>query len=132
MQNDFPIAIFIGTAGGLIAGCAVGGYQLVTGMSQTAKDTVGILLVTLPAAVLLIGVVIYMMQRRPQRQPRPSEHSNAGQDWATGDSAAPYHIQYPHPSAKGLPAPQYDETLIYNPPQTATARQWAIVDEVKQ
>ena len=127
MQNDFPIAVFVGTVGGLIAAAAVGAYQIATGMSQNAKDTVGILLVTLPSAILLIAVIIYMMQRRPQRQSRPVEHGNVGQDWDT-----PYHIQHPHPSAKGLLAPQYDETLIYNPPQAATTRQWAIVDEVKR
>jgi len=126
MQNDFPIAIFVGTVGGFIAAAAVGAYQIATGMSQTAKDTVGILLVTLPFVILLIACIIYMVQRRPQRQPRLVEHSNAGQDWDT-----PYHTQHPHPSAKGLPPPQYDETLIYNPPQAATTRQWAIVDEVK-
>jgi len=126
-QNPLPIALFLGITGGIIVACAIFAYQLITGMSQTAKDTAGILLVAGPLLLLLVIGIIWVMRKPQPRHTRPAEPSETGQDWA-----APYHIQHPHPSAaKGLPAPQYDETLIYNPPQAATTRQWAIVDEVK-
>lgn len=132
-QNPLPIALFLGITGGLIAAAAIAAYQLITGMSQSAKDTAGILLVVGPLLLLLVIGIIWAMRKPQPRQTRPAEHDNAGQDWAAGNSAAPYHIQYPHPSAtKGLPAPQYDETLIYTPPQANRARNWAIVDEVKK
>ncbi len=132
-QNPLPIALFLGITGGIIVACAIFAYQLITGMSQAAKDTAGILLVAGPLLLLLVVGIIWVMRKPQPRHTRPAEPSETGQDWAAGNSADPYHIQHPHPSAaKGLPAPQYDETLIYTPPQANKARNWAIVDEVKQ
>lgn len=132
-QTDLSIAVFVGITGGLIAACAVGAYQLVTGMSQSAKDTAGILMVVLPIGALFTMAVIWLMRRKPQNRQQIDD--------AIIDTR-PYHQQYPLPrqlpqhapqQAISAPAgPQYDETLIYTPPQANKARNWAIVDEVKR
>jgi hypothetical protein len=35
-QNPLPTALFLGITGGIIAACAIGAYQIVAGMSQSA------------------------------------------------------------------------------------------------
>mgnify|MGYP000845508805 FL=1 len=126
-QNPFPIALFLGITGGIALAFAIGAYQLVTGMSQAAKDTAGIVLAVLSVAgVVIIGIVFALRHSPARRHAEPPP---------TIDTR-PYHIQHPLPRPAQLTAapagPQYDETLIYTPPQSNRARNWAIVDEVKQ
>ena len=131
-QNPLPIALFLGITGGIIVACAIGAYQLITGMSQAAKDTAGILLIVLPIGALFAMAVIWLMRRKPQNRQQADNVVDMGV----------YHVQYQLPrqlpqhapqQAISAPAgPQYDETLIYTPPQANKARNWAIVDEVKQ
>jgi len=126
-QNPFPIALFLGITGGIVLAFSVGAYQLVTGMSQSAKDTAGIVLAVLSVAgVVIIGIVFALRHSPARRHAEPTP---------TIDTR-PYHIQHPLPRPAQLPAgaagPQYDETLIYTPPQASRARNWAVVDEVKR
>ena len=132
-QNPLPIALFLGITGGIITACAIGAYQIVAGMSQSAKDAAGILLTVLPIASLFaMAIIIWLTRRKPQNRQHVDNVIDMGL----------YHVQYPLPrqlpqhapqQAISAPAgPQYDETLIYAPPQANKARNWAIVDEVKR
>ena len=125
-ENPLPTALFLGITGGIITACAIGAYQLITGMSQAAKDTAGILLIVLPIGALFAMAVIWLMRRKP-----PTQQSIA-QD---AIDMRPYHVQYPLPrqlpqQAISAPAgPQYDDSVMFAPQQAKT-RQWAIADEV--
>ena len=131
-ENSLPTALFLGITGGIITACAIGAYQLITGMSQAAKDTAGILLIVLPIGALFAMAVIWLMRRKPQNQ------QSIAQD---AIDMRPYHVQYQLPrqlpqhatqQAISAPAgPQYDDSIAFNPQQAKT-RQWAIADEVQR
>ena len=124
-ENPLPTALFLGITGGIIVACAIGAYQLITGMSQAAKDTAGILLIVLPIGALFAMAVIWLMRRKPQNRQQADDTIDM----------RPYHVQYPLPrqlpqQAISAPAgPQYDDSIAFNPQQAKT-RQWAIADEV--
>jgi hypothetical protein len=80
-------------------------------------------------ASVAVGVLAFLVIRQ-NRQPARTAHQPPTGDWV-------YYVQHPlpKPTAHQLSAPagpQYDETLIYTPPQANKARNWAIVDEVKR
>lgn len=130
-QTDLSIAVFVGTTGGIIAACAVGAYQLINSMSQSAKDVAGILLIVLPIGALFTMAVIWLMRRKPQNRQQIDDAIDM----------RPYHVQYPLPrqlpqhapqQAISAPAgPQYDDSVMFSPQQAKT-RQWAIADEVQR
>ena len=130
-ENSLPTALFLGITGGIITACAIGAYQLITGMSQAAKDTAGILLIVLPIGALFAMAVIWLMRRKPQNRQQADDAIDM----------RPYHVQYPLPrqlpqqatqQAISAPnTPQYDDSVMFNPQQAKT-RQWAIADEVQR
>ena len=124
-ENPLPTSLFLGITGGIIAACAIGAYQIVAGMSQSAKDAAGILLTVLPIGALFAMAIIWLMRRKPQNRQQIDDSIDM----------RPYHVQYPLPrqlpqQAISAPAgPQYDDSIAFNPQQAKT-RQWAIADEV--
>ena len=128
-ENPLPTSLFLGITGGIITACAIGAYQIVAGMSQSAKDAAGILLIVLPIGLLFTMAVIWLMRRKPQNRQQADNVVDMGV----------YHVQYqlprqlPHQATQqaiSAPAgPQYDDSIAFNPQQAKT-RQWAIADEV--
>ena len=124
-QNPLPIALFLGITGGIIAACAIGAYQIVAGMSQSAKDAAGILLIVLPIGAFATPIIIWLTRRKPQNR----QHVDNVVDMGV------YHVQYqlprqlPQQAISAPNTPQYDDSIAFNPQQAKT-RQWAIADEV--
>ena len=124
-ENPLPTALFLGIAGGIITACAIGAYQIVAGMSQSAKDAAGILLIVLPIGLLFTMAVIWLMRRKPQNRQQADNVVDMGV----------YHVQYqlprqlPQQAISAPNTPQYDDSIAFNPQQAKT-RQWAIADEV--
>ena len=131
-QNPLPIALFLGITGGIITACAIGAYQIVDGMSQSAKDAAGILLTVLPIGALFeMAIIIWLTRRKPQNRQHVDNVIDMGL----------YHVQYqlprqlpqhtPQQSISAPNTPQYDDSIAFNPQQAKT-RQWAIADEVQR
>lgn len=125
-QNPLPIALFLGITGGIITACAIGAYQIVAGMSQSAKDTAGVLLIVLPiGALFAMAIIIWLTRRKPQNRQHVDNVIDMGL----------YHVQYqlprqlPQQAISAPNTPQYDDSIAFNP-QQAKPRQWAIADEV--
>ena len=126
-QNPLPIALILGITGGIIAACAIGAYQIVAGMSQSAKDAAGILLIVLPIGAFATPIIIWLTRRKPQNR----QHVDNVVDMGV------YHVQYqlprqlPQQAISAPNTPQYDDSIAFNPQQAKT-RQWAIADEVQR
>ena len=131
-ENPLPTALLLGITGGIITACAIGAYQIVAGMSQSAKDAAGILLTVLPiGALFAMAIIIWLSRRKPQNRQQADDAIDM----------RPYHVQYPLPrqlpqqatqQAISAPnTPQYDDSVMFNPQQAKT-RQWAIADEVQR
>ena len=124
-KNPLPTALFLGITGGIIAACAIGAYQIVAGMSQSAKDAAGILLIVLPIGAFATPIIIWLTRRKPQNR----QHVDNVVDMGV------YHVQYqlprqlPQQAISAPNTPQYDDSIAFNPQQAKT-RQWAIADEV--
>ena len=128
-ENPLPTALFLGIAGGIITACAIGAYQIVAGMSQSAKDAAGILLTVLPiGALFAMAIIVWLTRRKPQNRQHVDHIIDMGL----------YHVQYQlprqlpqHAPQQAISAPQYDDSIAFNPQQAKT-RQWAIADEVQR
>ena len=126
-QNPLPTALLLGITGGIIAACAIGAYQIVAGMSQSAKDAAGILLIVLPIGAFATPIIIWLTRRKPQNR----QHVDNVVDMGV------YHVQYqlprqlPQQAISAPNTPQYDDSIAFNPQQAKT-RQWAIADEVQR
>ena len=126
-KNPLPTALFLGITGGIIAACAIGAYQIVAGMSQSAKDAAGILLIVLPIGAFATPIIIWLTRRKPQNR----QHVDNVVDMGV------YHVQYqlprqlPQQAISAPNTPQYDDSIAFNPQQAKT-RQWAIADEVQR
>ena len=126
-ENPLPISLFLGITGGIITACAIGAYQLITGMSQSAKDAAGILLIVLPIGAFATPIIIWLTRRKPQNR----QHVDNVVDMGV------YHVQYqlprqlPQQAISAPNTPQYDDSIAFNPQQAKT-RQWAIADEVQR
>ena len=125
-ENPLPTALLLGITGGIITACAIGAYQIVAGMSQSAKDAAGILLTVLPiVALFALAIIIWLSRRKPQNR----QHVDNVVDMGV------YHVQYqlprqlPQQAISAPNTPQYDDSIAFNPQQAKT-RQWAIADEV--
>ena len=124
-ENPLPTALFLGITGGILTACAIGAYQIVDGMSQSAKDAAGILLIVLPIGALFTMAVIWLTRRKPQNRQQADNVIDMGV----------YHVQYqlprqlPQQAISAPNTPQYDDSIAFNP-QRAKTRQWAIADEV--
>ena len=124
-ENSLPTALLLGITGGIITACAIGAYQIVAGMSQSAKDAAGILLIVLPIGAFATPIIIWLTRRKPQNR----QHVDNVVDMGV------YHVQYqlprqlPQQAISAPNTPQYDDSIAFNPQQAKT-RQWAIADEV--
>ena len=128
-ENSLPTALLLGITGGIITACAIGAYQIVAGMTQSAKDAAGILLIVLPiGALFAMAIIVWLTRRKPQNRQHVDHIIDMGL----------YHVQYQlprqlpqHAPQQAISAPQYDDSIAFNPQQAKT-RQWAIADEVQR